>query len=155
MMAAAAASVAALLDVRSRRVPNWLSGAVLLSGVLVHVWQSGPTGFVVALTGSVLGLALLLPFYAAGGIGAGDVKLLSGLGALLGAQLLVSVAVYGAIAGGAMSLVILMRRQRLLLLFREVWALRGAPTQSGATAPYAVAIAAGVYLSLLLPRVLG
>jgi Flp pilus assembly protein protease CpaA len=62
--------------------------------------------------------------------------------------------VYAAITGGVISLVILARRQRLPVFFRDVLVLRRPPTRSGATAPYAVAIASGVYLSLLLPSVL-
>jgi prepilin peptidase CpaA len=97
---------------------------------------------------------MLLPFYAVRAIGAGDVKLLGAVGALLGPQLLVSVAIYAAIAGGVMSLAILAGRGRLLPALSEVVMQHRVPSRSGFTAPYGVAIAAGVYLSLFLPRVL-
>jgi prepilin peptidase CpaA len=152
--AAAAASLAAVVDVYSRRIPNWLSGAALAAGLLIHGWQGGTAGVLIALAGAALGLAILLPLYAVRAMGAGDVKLLGAVGSLVGPQLLVSVAVYAAIAGGVISLVILARRHRLPIFFRDVLVLRRPPTRSGATAPYAVAIASGVYLSLLLPSVL-
>ena len=152
--AAGAASVAAIVDVRSRRIPNWLSAAALLAGLLVHAWQDGANGILVALGGAALGLAILLPLYAIKAMGAGDVKLLTGIGALVGPQVLVSVAVYALIVGGVMSLIVLTQRRRLLTFVHDVVVLRRPPTRSGATAPYAVAIACGVYLSLVLPSVL-
>jgi prepilin peptidase CpaA len=152
--AAVTASVAALVDVYSRRIPNWLSGAALVAGLLIHGWQGGASEVAIALAGAALGVVILLPLYAVRAMCAGDVKLLGALGALVGPQLLVSVAVYAAITGGVISLVILARRQRLPVFFRDVLVLRRPPTRSGATAPYAVAIASGVYLSLLLPSVL-
>jgi prepilin peptidase CpaA len=160
VFAAVAASAAALVDVYARRIPNWLSGAALAAGLLIHAWQGSATGWqgsasgvLLALAGAALGMLILLPLYAIRAMGAGDVKLLAGLGALVGPQLLVSVAVYAAVAGGVISLFVLARRHRLPVFFRDVLVLRRPPTRSGATAPYAVAIASGVYLSLLLPSV--
>jgi len=127
----------------------------LIAGIVAHTWQAGFDGALVALAGAAVGMALLLPFYAIKAVGAGDVKLLSCLGAVVGVQLLISVALYGAVIGGLMSAVILVRRKRLLLFFQETAVMGRAPTRSGATAPYAVAIASGVYLSLVLPSVLG
>ena len=153
-LAATAASVAAVVDVRSRRIPNWLCGTTLVAGVLIHVWQSGLAGVVVSLAGAALGLVILLPLYVVRVMGAGDIKLLASLGALVGPQGLVSVAVYAAIAGGIMSICLLGRGGRLPVLLNDVLVFRRLPTPSGATAPYAVAIASGVYLSLLLPSLL-
>ena len=149
-----AASVAAVIDVVSRRIPNWLTFATLIGGVLINTWQAGPSGALLALAGAALGAALLLPFYSIRAMGAGDVKLLAAVGALLGPHVLVSVAVYGALVGGAMSVVVLLVRRRLFITFGEMLVLARAPTRSGATAPYGVAIASGVYLSLILPSVL-
>ena len=153
--ALSAASVAAVIDVWSRRIPNWLTFGTLVLGVLINVWLHGFGGALTAIAGAGLGAALLLPFYLIRAMGAGDVKLLAALGALLGPSALISVAVYGALVGGAMSLVILLARGRLLLDIGEVFVLRHLPALSGATAPYGVAIAGGVYLSVLLPSVLG
>lgn len=152
--ALSAASVAAIIDVQSRRIPNWLTLSALIAGVLLNGWLAGGSGVTVALAGAVVGGALLLPFYAMRAMGAGDVKLLAAVGALLGPQQLISVAVYGALVGGAMSLLILLARGRLLVAMSEVLVQHRPPTPSGATAPYGVAIASGVYLSLILPAVL-
>jgi prepilin peptidase CpaA len=149
------ASLAAVTDVWSRRIPNWLTFGTLLLGVLLNTWLRGLDGMASSLAGAVLGIALLLPFYAMGGIGAGDVKLVGALGAVLGPQALVSVALYGALAGGAMSLLILLKNGRLRLALTGVLTRRQAPQRTRATAPYGVAIAAGVALSLVLPGLVG
>src|SRR5581483_11952585 len=153
--AIAAATVAAFIDVYSRRIPNWITFGAFGLGIAVNVWLSGPSGALLALGGALLGSLILLPFYVIRAMGAGDVKLLAAVGALLGPHLLVSVAVYGAIAGGLMSVIILLGRRRLFVALNEMLVQRRPPTLSGATAPYGVAIASGVYLSLLLPGVLG
>src|SRR4051812_27143801 len=102
--ALSAASLAAVTDVRTRRIPNWLTFGTLVLGVLLNTWLHGLEGSFGALAGAVLGLALLLPFYILGGLGAGDVKLAAALGAVLGAQVLISALIYGAIVGGVMSI---------------------------------------------------
>jgi prepilin peptidase CpaA len=153
--AVSAAGLAAVSDVWTRRIPNWITFGTLVLGVLLNTWLHGLEGFLGALAGAVLGMALLLPFYAAGTLGAGDVKLLGGLGAVLGPQALVSVAVYGAIVGGLMSLIILAWHRRLFIALSDMLIHHRLPARSGATAPYGVAIASGVLLSVILPGVIG
>jgi prepilin peptidase CpaA len=133
--AVSVAGLAAVTDVWSRRIPNWVTFGTLTLGVLLNAWLHGPAGVFTALAGAALGIGLLLPFWALGGIGAGDAKLLGAVGALLGPQALLSVAVYAALAGGVLSIAYVLRRGR----------------GSGVTAPYGVAIATGVLLSLMLP----
>ncbi len=152
--AVSAAGVAAVADVWSRRIPNWVTFGTLLLGVLLNTWLHGVEGAIAAIAGAALGLVLLLPFYAMGVMGAGDVKLLAALGAVLGPRMLVSVAVYGAIVGGLMSVVILAMHGRLWTALGDMLVRRQMPARSGATAPYAVAIASGVVLSMILPGVL-
>jgi prepilin peptidase CpaA len=151
--ATTAASLAAIVDVRSRRIPNWLTASLVLSGLVLNVWRFGPSGAVLALAGVALGLAILLPLYAIHAMGAGDVKLLAGLGAVLGPQVLISVAIYGALAGGVISAIMLARGGRLLSVMKEILIEHRPPTRGGMTSPYAVAIASGMYLSLVLPGV--
>ena len=101
-----------------------------------------------AIAGAALGLALLLPFYLVRGVGAGDVKLLAAIGALIGPQLLLWVALFGAVIGGVMSLVILGSRGRLGPILTHLL-MRTRPASSGLKAPYGLAIAGGVYLTLM------
>lgn len=154
-IATAAATLAAAVDVRSRRIPNWLTAGLFVSGVGLGLWHSGGAGVFLALAGTVLGLAMLLPFYTLGAIGAGDVKLLAGLGAVMGPQVLVTIAIYAALAGGLISIFILAKTGRLLVALHEIFVEHRPPSASGAKAPYGVAIASGMYLTLVLPSVLG
>jgi prepilin peptidase CpaA len=155
ILSAAVVTVAAATDVYSRRIPNWLSLAAFGGGLLVHLIQDGPSGLPVALGGAGLGLLVFLPVYLIRAIGAGDVKLIAGVGALLGPRDLFSALIYCALAGGLISVVMLARRG---LLQRSLMDIVTSPLRlqrSGAKAPYGVAIASGVYLSMLLPKVIG
>jgi prepilin peptidase CpaA len=147
--AALVATTAAVYDLRWRRIPNWLTGAALLSGVLANIWVAGFAGLLTALAGAALGLALLLPFYALRGVGAADVKLLAAIGALIGPQLLLWVALFSAVIGGVMSLLILGARGRLGPILTDLLVLRTRPASTGLKAPYGLAIAGGVYLTLM------
>jgi prepilin peptidase CpaA len=143
------ASIALVTDLRTRRIPNWLTVSALVAGLLVNLLVSGPSGVISGLAGAMLGFVLLIPFYALRAMGAGDVKLLSAMGALLGPQTLLVTAAGGALVGGLMSLIILARRGRLSLVAHEMFVMHTIPSPSGAKAPYAVAIASGVYLAAL------
>ena len=58
---------------------------MVLSGLVYSGLTGGWAGLGDGLLGMAVGLACLLPLYAVGGMGAGDVKLLAGVGAWLGA----------------------------------------------------------------------
>jgi prepilin peptidase CpaA len=73
--------VAAVIDGYQLKVPNWLTFPFILSGWAYSLAWYGWEGLLWSLMGTVVGLALLLPAYAIGGMGAGDVKLLAGVGA--------------------------------------------------------------------------
>jgi len=153
--AIAAVSVAVVTDLRRRRIPNWLTAATFAAGLLLNVWLDGLPGGLSALGGAALGFVLLFPFYAIRAMGAGDVKLLAALGALLGPHDLVSVAVYGAIVGGLMSLVVMAWAGLFGHMLRQLVLVGQLPSlRTGLKAPYGVAIAGGVYLAQLLPPVL-
>jgi prepilin peptidase CpaA len=73
--------VAAVIDGFQLRVPNWLTYPLACGGLLYSTLVFGWEGLGWSLLGMLVGLALLLPAYAIGGMGAGDVKLLAGVGA--------------------------------------------------------------------------
>lgn len=73
--------VAAVIDGYKLKVPNWITLPLIVSGWIVSGVLFGWSGLAWSLVGTGVGLALLLPAYAIGGMGAGDVKLLAGVGA--------------------------------------------------------------------------
>lgn len=101
------------LDWHSRRIPNWLTIPALLVGVAVNSLIWGLPGARAALEGAGLGLALLLPFVILRGLGAGDWKLMGGLGAFLGPHRLLVVLFGTILIAGAMAVVEMIRRRRV------------------------------------------
>ncbi|ADB16747.1 peptidase A24A prepilin type IV [Pirellula staleyi DSM 6068] len=73
--------LAAVIDGFELKVPNWITFPFIISGWIYSVAAFGWEGLGWSLVGTVVGLALLLPAYSIGGMGAGDVKLLAGVGA--------------------------------------------------------------------------
>src|ERR1044072_2834726 len=76
--------VAAVIDGLKLKVPNWITFPMIISGwgySAVLSPSAGREGLMYSVLGTLFGLALLLPAYAIGGMGAGDVKLLAGVGA--------------------------------------------------------------------------
>ncbi len=104
LVAAGATVIAAATDLRSFKVYNALTFPLILGGPLVSLVLGGWTGLQASLAGAALGFAVLVVCFALGGVGAGDVKLLTGLGAWLGPALTVQVFVASALAGGAYAL---------------------------------------------------
>lgn len=106
--------VAAWTDLRSRRIPNWLTVPGLLIGVGANTALSGWSGLKASLLGAAVGLALLLPFVLLRSLGAGDWKLAGALGAFTGPSLLVDLLLGSVLVAGVMAvgLVIYKRRTR-------------------------------------------
>src|ERR1051325_3540741 len=110
---ASATAVATATDLRTRRVPNWLTFGVAAIGLTMaaaHVDRLDLSG---ALEGLAVGLLLMLPGHVVGKTGAGDVKLVAALGTLLGPASIAVAFLCTAIAGGALAVLIAVRRGQL------------------------------------------
>lgn len=95
--------LAAWIDWRQHKVPNWLTATIALAGLLVQCKFNGWSGLGSGLGGLVAGFGLLIVPWAMHGMGAGDVKLMAAIGAWFGPWMtLVSFAV-GAVLGGAIA----------------------------------------------------
>jgi prepilin peptidase CpaA len=82
--ASLSASTGAIFDLKSARIPNQLTGGSLLAGLALHLCRGGASALgASALAGLLAGAAFLL-FYVAGGMGAGDVKLMAAVGCIAG-----------------------------------------------------------------------
>jgi prepilin peptidase CpaA len=105
---------AAVIDGWKLRVPNALTYPFALAGLAHAAWAGGWAGLGLSAEGLALGLVLLLPLYAVGGMGAGDVKLLAGIGAWVGPELTFASFVATAFIGGAIALVMMWRTGDLI-----------------------------------------
>lgn len=103
----------AIIDLRTRRVPNAVTGGLAAVGLVLAA--SGLTGVTLtsSLLGLALGLAIMLPGHILGATGAGDVKLFAATGAVFGAGPVIPAFLYTALAGGVIGLIVAVRRHRL------------------------------------------
>jgi prepilin peptidase CpaA len=91
--------------------------------MVFHVFMTGASGFLLALSGWAVGLMLFLPFFLLGGMGGGDVKLLAALGAWIGPGDVIWLAIYTSLAGGVLGVGIALSRNYLGTALRNIWAM--------------------------------
>lgn len=155
-------AVAAINDLASRRIPNLLLLSGLVAALTLHAISPDPREALLAsLGGAIVGLLIFLPFYVARGMAAGDVKMMATIGAFTGPVVALNIAIFSWCAGGAMALVLLLLRGRLVLALTNLWRILraavlrlpantgGAAPDSAGSMPYGVAIAAGTIYVLI------
>ena len=147
--------LAALIDIRTYRIPNWLTGMAILVGLSLHTFATQLPGLVFSLEGAAVGLGVFVILYACGWMGAGDVKLFAAVGSFLGPAQTISAAIVIALVGGLLAFLVLGFHQgwrktglwlwsyvQAMVLTRSAQALT--PVQGAAPkVPYAVAIGLG------------
>lgn len=105
---------AAMYDVRYRKIPNWLALGGVLLGFAINFFIGPPEGGALfALKGFAAGFGLYLALYAIRAMGAGDVKLMGAVGALVGAERWFGIFLVTAIVGGVMAVILVAVRGRL------------------------------------------
>lgn len=138
-------AAATIDDLARRRIANWIPAAALAGGLGWQLGQNGWLGGLYALAGAASGFGVFLVFYLLGGMGGGDVKLMTGFGALLGASRLLEAALWAAAAGGLLAVAVLGWRR-----IRRSFQKEAAPADAVPDSiPYAPAITLGVWLSLV------
>jgi prepilin peptidase CpaA len=105
--------VATVVDIRTRRIPNELTAT--MAGIGIGLSAAGISGvpWWGSILGFVVGLALMMPGHLLGATGAGDVKLMAAVGAIVGPGLVVSAFLFTAVAGGVLAVIVAARRRRL------------------------------------------
>lgn len=156
--------VAAAFDLKSRRIPNRLTGPAMLAGLLLNFCSGGGRALLASFGALLLCGMVFLVFHLAGGMGAGDVKLIAALGSILGLSRSPALLLLTALSGGVLALAYTLYRGRLRETCGNVLALAAHHTEQGLTPhpdlnvtnaatlrlPYALAIAAGCVFTLLL-----
>lgn len=162
----AAATICALIgsvfDVKSRRIPNFITMPAFLFGLFLHLALGGWRQMLSSLAAGLICGLVFLVFYLAGGMGAGDVKLILAVGCIAGLSHIAYLLVLTALSGGVMAIVWAMARGRLQQTIMNVGELASHHRHEGlqphpdlnlknaATLrlPYALAIAGGSMLTL-------
>ncbi len=162
----AACAAAIWFDVRENRIPNALTlGALAVALALRAV---GPGSLGDGLAGAGVAFAIGLPFFLVGGLGGGDVKLLTAIGALVGLDRIFAALFWTAVVGGAMGIFMMLRKKAVpqtMANLRTIFMTFGRGTFTGwrrdgesraavtldtpgaVTIPYGVAIAAGALVA--------
>jgi len=107
------AVLAAWTDLRSRRIPNWLTVPGLAVGLILNSALHGWSGLWFSLKGAGLGLGLLLPFVLVRSLGAGDWKLAGALGAFSGWKLLANLLIGSVFVAGIMAVALIIYKRRV------------------------------------------
>jgi prepilin peptidase CpaA len=138
-------AVAAIVDLRTRLIPNVLTLSAAALGLVLNLSQTGGAGAVASGAGLLIGLAAFLPFYLAGGFGAGDVKAMAAVGTFLGPKGALLAATCTLLVGGLGALIVLAALRWKAARGHSGWR----PSEAGRHRfPYGLAIACGTALSL-------
>jgi prepilin peptidase CpaA len=151
-------AAATVMDLIQRRIPNVLVVAMLTTGLLIQAATFSPMAVVWGVAGVGVGFLILLPMYALGGMGAGDVKLLAGAGSFFGPVATFYAGLCTLVAGGIVGLLWVAGR-RLLAAYAVRTGNVGAAVRAnlGATGgrldngfPFSLAIVIGTLYSVTL-----
>ena len=164
LYASLCASLGAVWDVRTRRIPNHLTGSMIVLGLLLHLSVGGWQTMGLAVAAGLVGGAVFFFFFIAGGMGAGDVKLMAAVCCIAGFGHLEELFLATVLTGGMFALVLALARGRLKATVRNVGILIEHHATAGAMPhpelniqnpaalrlPYGVAVAAGCWITLLM-----
>jgi len=150
-------TLAAVIDWRTHKIPNWLTVTAAVLGLAFHSVMPGGMGPIGALLGFVIGFCLLLLPWMLGGGGMGDVKMLAALGAWLGPVLILVAFGVGAILGMLMALCVMassvltsgiLSTQKQFVGAGGAAAMRGEHKKARRVLPFAVPMAAATWMIL-------
>ena len=105
--------VAAFLDLRDRRIPNWLTASGMVAGLAINTYQYGSVGLKNAALGLLVAFAIYTLLFALRAMGGGDVKLMAAVGAFTGAEAWLKIFLITSVVGGVIAI--------MTLLFRGGW----------------------------------
>jgi prepilin peptidase CpaA len=114
---------ASTVDVRKRKIPNWLSVSGIVLGIGVNTAVGGWPGCETSLLGTGLALGLLLPLVVLRALGAGDWKLMGAVGAFLGWRMMLVVLLFSIFIAGFLAMMATMRTGRVVATFKNIWTL--------------------------------
>lgn len=163
----AVALFAAVMDVRSRRIPNWFTLPTLAGALLLQVTIGGLHALALSFVASLLAGSLFLVLFFAGGMGGGDVKLIAAIAAGIGLSNTGALLALTALCGGVMALVVIVWHGHVRQSIRNVGHIAVHHYENGLEPhpelnvrnkrnlrlPYALAITAGTLLTISLEKV--
>jgi prepilin peptidase CpaA len=116
-------ATAAVVDFRTRKIPNWLTVPAMIAGITLRSTTGGWPGTKASLEGLGLALVLLLPLVLLRALGAGDWKLMGAVGGILGPVLFLFVLFGSILCSGVMAMIQMVRTKRVRETFRNMMVL--------------------------------
>ena len=124
--------VAVGIDLYSSKIPNWLTLSTISFAFSGHVWGDGLSGAIFSLAGAAVGLGIFIIPYGSGGMGAGDVKLMMTVGALVGPSAALVSSLLAFLVGGVYALGMICYHWRVTTAGRKIqWPRLGTINTSG------------------------
>lgn len=105
-------------DFKQQKIYNFVMFPSLITAFILNLCFNGFAGLKLSLLGFVTGLCILLIPYLLGGMGAGDVKLLTFIGVLKGSVFVLNTAIYMALIGGVIALIIIIFQKQTVKFFK-------------------------------------
>lgn len=105
--------LAVYFDLKIRKIPNKITAPIALIGLMISFIGSGYQGLLFSVIGMIFGLLIFIIPYLLGGMGAGDVKLMAAIGALMGWEFTMRTALGAALAGGLMVILYMSYKKEL------------------------------------------
>jgi prepilin peptidase CpaA len=125
MLAVAVAVCAAVVDVKSGRIPNRLTYSAACAGLVLQALLHGPRGVALSAEGTLCFGGVFLLFYLVRAMGAGDVKLAAALGSIVGLSGTVPLMFATALAGAALALWFMVLSRRVIETLKNTFHLLG------------------------------
>lgn len=112
-----ASVIASITDIWRFKVYNVLTLPLIISGPIFHAIYYGYAAATESLLGMLFGFGIFIVPYMLGGVGAGDVKFVGGLGSWLGLTAIATVTVIGCLATGVYAAVLIISQKQ----FKTTW----------------------------------
>jgi Flp pilus assembly protein protease CpaA len=148
--------IATVCDLRGFRIPNWLTLGLVLSGPLWNFQTHGVMGLLFSIAGGMISAAPLLLLYSRGVMGAGDVKLMGGIGAWLGAWYGLHVIIVAGVMGGVagiLSRIVTTGSPMAERKVESIEALVQSPDRRRYLIPFGPMILCGVIVNIVFPGI--
>ncbi|MDQ2085702.1 prepilin peptidase [Herbivorax sp. ANBcel31] len=108
-------------DYKYSKIKNFIVYPAILLGLLTNLIMSGTDGFKDSLLGIIVPFIILFLFYALRFLGAGDVKLFSAIGAVMGLRFIIYCMAYSFLFGGFLALIIMIKRKNFSKRFKKLF----------------------------------
>ncbi|MFP5105675.1 A24 family peptidase [Neobacillus sp. C211] len=153
--------ISLITDLKERKILNLVTVPTIFFGLIYYSITQGLNGLLFSFVGLLVGLGVLIIPFLLGGMGAGDVKLMGAIGALMGASFVFYSFIYTALFGGVIALMLIIKKKGFQNSIRSIFfnvifyrsnlgSMNITKDKEGSISfPYGVPIALGTLCSLL------